>query len=359
MWSITGRRSRWIMTVLVATTLLGVTAVSGWHGAAGAVGARSDRQAMRQQFRVVSGIQYIQDGNSRHTLDVYYPAFWSYNKVLVFVHGGGLSSGDKADYAELGKTYAGLYHYTTVLVNYELSLPNGTAVHPDHIEDVAAAFAWVKAHIGEYYGDPGEIFLLGQSAGAYLVSLLATDIRYLQAEGCSRSDIEGVISLSGYYDLYDYTVYPDNPLGLTEEQVQMFRTMIFNSHRTFIKRQLDNASPYWKASSTQPQFCVMRTENDMPGLDVDAWNFYTKVDAFAGQNPDFFVLQLSDYSEDTWAWSVLSATSAGFDDEATPENEAELVAGHWAEVASMNPTDALDPEHDTSIETVVDFIESH
>lgn len=304
--------------------------------------------------------RYIQDANSKHTLDIYYPASWSHPKVLIFVHGGGLASGDKSQYAELGNTYAGLFHYTTVLVNYELSLPGGTAVHPDHIKDVAAAFSWTKRNIAAFGGNPREMYLLGQSAGAYLVSLLATDAQYLRGVGCSKSDIRGVISLSAYYDLYDFTDYEGNPLGLTDEQIQFFRTMIFNSHRTLNRQQLDQASPYWKASSTQPQFCVMYSENDMPGMSVDSPDFRARVDSFSGQDPQLVMLQLIDYSEVTWAWSVEQARAAGFDNEETPEvDEAELVAGHWAGVASMNPQDALDDYHDTAIETVVNFIESH
>jgi acetyl esterase/lipase len=73
--------------------------------------------------------------------------------------------------------------------------------HPAQIEDVAAAFAWVYRHGGEFGGDQSRIYLMGHSAGGHLVSLLATDRRYLEQQGIPATAIRGVISLSGVYDV--------------------------------------------------------------------------------------------------------------------------------------------------------------
>ena len=40
--------------------------------------------------------------------------------------------------------------------------------HPAHIQDAAAAFAWVTRNIARHGGDPGRILVSGHSAGAYL-----------------------------------------------------------------------------------------------------------------------------------------------------------------------------------------------
>jgi acetyl esterase/lipase len=45
------------------------------------------------------------------------------------------------------------------------------------------------------------MFACGHSAGAHLVSLLATDETYLKAEGLSAKDIKGVVGISGVYDV--------------------------------------------------------------------------------------------------------------------------------------------------------------
>lgn len=57
--------------------------------------------------------------------------------------------------------------------------------HPAHIQDVAAAFAWVKRNIRQHGGDSDRVIVIGHSAGAYLAALLATDSRYLAAHKLS------------------------------------------------------------------------------------------------------------------------------------------------------------------------------
>ena len=70
--------------------------------------------------------------------------------------------------------------------------------------------AWVHANIGDYGGDPAKIFLMGHSAGAHLVALVATDANYLQAEGLDLNVFKAVIPLDT--QAYDLTkVIGDSP----------------------------------------------------------------------------------------------------------------------------------------------------
>jgi acetyl esterase/lipase len=73
--------------------------------------------------------------------------------------------------------------------------------HPEHIKDVARAFAWTHKHIGDYGGRNDQIFISGHSAGGHLVSLLATDDRYLKTLGHALKDIKGAMPLSGVYQI--------------------------------------------------------------------------------------------------------------------------------------------------------------
>jgi acetyl esterase/lipase len=83
-----------------------------------------------------------------------------------------------------------------VLPNYRLS---PEVKHPEHLKDIARAFAWVHAHIAQYGGNPDKLFVAGHSAGGHLVALLATDERYLHEVGLSPGTIRGVIGVSGVY----------------------------------------------------------------------------------------------------------------------------------------------------------------
>ena len=55
--------------------------------------------------------------------------------------------------------------YLPVVPSYRLS---PEVSHPAHIQDVAAAFAWVNRNIRQHGGDPDRIMVIGHSAGAYL-----------------------------------------------------------------------------------------------------------------------------------------------------------------------------------------------
>ncbi|MBI1745741.1 MAG: alpha/beta hydrolase [Acidobacteria bacterium] len=137
----------------------------------------------------------------RHILDLYRPAGRDRFPVLIFIHGGSWQSGNKNLYGLLGYAFSHA-GFGVVIANYRLT--DGSprqVVHPGHIEDVARAFAWVKANLSNYGGDPEKIFISGHSAGGHLVALLALDPQYLAAHDLSTDDIAGVLVLSGVYDV--------------------------------------------------------------------------------------------------------------------------------------------------------------
>lgn len=160
-----------------------------------------------KQFEVkaVTDLAYYdgQDADKvKHKLDLYLPQDHKDFPVVLFVHGGGWTSGDKnyfGMYSAMGRHFARC-GYGAVVTNYRLS-PG--VQHPCHVQDVARAFAWTRKHIKEYGGLPEQLFVCGHSAGGHLVSLLSTDDSYLKAEGCSTKNIKGCISLSGVYLMRD------------------------------------------------------------------------------------------------------------------------------------------------------------
>jgi len=233
-------------------------------------------------------------GGSKHTLDIYHPHGKTGSPVLFFVYGGAWKQGDKNIYVELGNTFAGYYGFTTVVINYEISADPWNAVFPEHIEDVADAFAWTRAHIAEYGGDPQQIWLFGQSAGGHLVSLLATDGSYLNARGLSTSMIRGVISMSGTYDLYDMVRFPLNPLALDPDEILEYKalmTLVFGSYDQAV---LDPYSPSRHTSAGQPPFRIIWAWDDMPGFPEEGQRFFDQVSAMDGPAVDHFLLLESD-----------------------------------------------------------------
>jgi acetyl esterase/lipase len=70
--------------------------------------------------------------------------------------------------------------------------------HPAHVQDAAAATAWVIRNIERYGGDPRKVFVAGHSAGAYLAALLVLDPAQLEGQGLAPASIRGSIPISAF-----------------------------------------------------------------------------------------------------------------------------------------------------------------
>ena len=164
--------------------------------------------ADRYTVRVVRDISYLQGAtyqDHKDKLDIYQPEGRRNAPVIVAYYGGALMAGDKDENTFIGQRFAAA-GFVTVVVNYRLS--PGVA-HPAHVQDAAASLAWVKRRIAEYGGDADRLFVIGHSAGAYLVALLSTDERYLAAHKLSPRDIRGVVPVSAFYWVERSGVAPD------------------------------------------------------------------------------------------------------------------------------------------------------
>ncbi len=91
------------------------------------------------------------------TLDVYRPANAADLPVMVYVHGGAWSFGDKQAVGQKMPFFC-KQGYVFVSVNYRM-LPE-TEV-PDQAQDVAAAVAWMHDHAKEFGGNADRMFLMG------------------------------------------------------------------------------------------------------------------------------------------------------------------------------------------------------
>ncbi|MGH9256849.1 MAG: alpha/beta hydrolase [Vicinamibacterales bacterium] len=177
-------------------------------------GAQSHKVAVVRNLDYVAGVEHP-DGKDR--LDLYIPDGVRNAPVIFSLHGGLLMMGDRAEESFVGQRFAAA-GYLTVVTSYRLS---PRVSHPAHIQDAAAAFAWVKRNIRQHGGDPDRIIVIGHSAGAYLAMLLVTDSRYLAAHKLSPSDIKGVVPVSGFFWVDKPGVAPDRPTSVwgTDQRV--------------------------------------------------------------------------------------------------------------------------------------------
>jgi arylformamidase len=151
------------------------------------------------------------------SLDLYVPSQTTPDAnlpIMLYVHGGGLVKGDKSNLKghETAFPNAGCI---VACMNYRKSGPTaaGTdkAMYPDHVEDVAAAVAWLYYNAKKIGGDSNRIYLMGHSMGAGLVALVATDEQFLAKYNISLGSLKGVIcNDGGHFDLMERAKRPQS-----------------------------------------------------------------------------------------------------------------------------------------------------
>jgi acetyl esterase/lipase len=142
----------------------------------------------------------------RNLLDVFAPETASSARpVLIFVHGGGFTSGDRrsnfsnAFYDNI-MLWAARNGFVGVNMTYRLA---PASPWPAGAEDIAAAVQWVADNIAVRGGDGARIFLMGHSAGASHVAGYVSHPQFYSVKG---GGLAGAIMVSGIYDLATWPV---------------------------------------------------------------------------------------------------------------------------------------------------------
>ena len=120
--------------------------------------------------------------------------------VVIFVHAGSWSGGDKNQYSFIGATLAE-QGWLGVTVDYRLY---PAVKFPAFVDDVALAVQYVREHAAQWGGDRERIYLMGHSAGAHIALMAALDPQFLHARGGDSHWLCGVIGLAGAYDFMPF-----------------------------------------------------------------------------------------------------------------------------------------------------------
>lgn len=193
------RRWRWVLALLLAPPLLlvGIAVVNGplalslldWMAGGG-----------RGVAFAGAGLSFGRHGEK---LDVYRPSGTRSNArlpVVVFLYGGGWRSGTRQGYAFAGRALASR-GFVAIVPDYR-KVP--AIRFPAFLQDNADAVRWARDHAADFGGDPDRIGLVGHSAGAYAVAMLALDRRWLKAAGVPEHAIGAAVGLAGPYDFYPF-----------------------------------------------------------------------------------------------------------------------------------------------------------
>lgn len=144
----------------------------------------------------------------KQVVDVFRPTARTRLPVLIFVHGGAYTLGDKNAYGEVYSNVGYWFARQGILaVNANYRLAPGTK-WPGAAQDVGAIIGWARENVSRFGGDPERIFIMGHSAGATHVAGFVFDKALHPATG---PGVAGVVLMSGRYRLVDDPADPNAP----------------------------------------------------------------------------------------------------------------------------------------------------
>ena len=186
------------------------------------------------------------------------PGTASVKKVMVYIHGGGYTAGDAA--LTIPTDLVADYDVIVVTIHYRLGffgfLSSGDAAAPGNngLRDQVMALQWVKDNIREFGGDPSDVTVLGESAGA-------TSVSFLSLSPYTRGLFTKAVMQSGT------AVAPWASLSPTKARNYMYR----------LASRLD-CLPWWSLASpvdyhnkiisclrNKPAFSIESFEDNLPG----------------------------------------------------------------------------------------------
>lgn len=208
-----------------------------------------------QGIKVYEDISYGSNRDKKQVLDIFVPETQEESlPVIVQIHGGGWTLGDKKDNHGYCR-YLASKGYVTIAMNYTLA---PKARHPNQEKIVLQAMTWIHDHIKEYKGNRDRIYLSGDSGGAHLAACTAAICTnpacaklYDVKPPLNSKQLAGMILFYGAFDFH--TAFTSGfPLVKVSYQSFLGTTDIINH-----KELMNNASPIMHVDSNFPRTIML------------------------------------------------------------------------------------------------------
>lgn len=170
-------------------------------------GCRKDNNTVDSDTPAQSYTDVAYGGDPKQKMDIYLPAdrTAAATKVIILIHGGGWTIGDKADFTVYADTLKKrLPGYAIFNINYRLA-SGSSNLFPTQENDVKAAVEFIYTKRNEY-SISNKLVLLGASAGAHLSLLHAY-------KNTTPVKIKAVVDFFGPADLTDMYNNPASVLA--------------------------------------------------------------------------------------------------------------------------------------------------
>jgi acetyl esterase/lipase len=179
--------------------------------------ALADDASPSTDFQVLKDTAYLAAGRSERA-DLYLPAKRGPKErspAVVVIHGGGWTTGDKAEEREVNiATNLVKAGYVVLSINYVLST-GGKVTWPQNVYDCKTAVRWLRKYADRWQIDANHIGVIGGSAGGHLAAFLAVTKpeHHFDPDGPYGEfscRVQCAVDLYGPVDLMDYK--PDLPM---------------------------------------------------------------------------------------------------------------------------------------------------
>lgn len=199
------------------------------------------------EVKLIENLVYDAEIKEAGLLDIYLPQVSGDEKLplLIYFHGGGLESGDKADDRDMYLELAA-WGIIVVSANYRMYPQVG---YPVFIEDAAKAVAY-GLHCVKEYAEYGPVWIGGISAGGYLSMMLHFAPKFLADCGVDETHMAGYIFDAGQPTVH-FNVLRERGIDTQAVRVDEAAPIYYL------------AEPY--TANLQQHFLVVSAENDMPG----------------------------------------------------------------------------------------------
>ena len=210
------------------------------------------------------------------TMDIYIPsaAVTRPLPLAIYVHGGGLTSGDKADISPIFLNALASAGYAVASVNYHLA---PLYKYPAQIKDVKCAIRYLRANAQSYGLNGSEIFAFGTSSGGELVALAALTGPHSQFDIGpylnESSSLTAAVDMFGPTNLTSYSSYSDT-------------LRVFGNNQT----DMVLASPTHFIAANSPPIMIIQGVDDTNVPESQSIQFYEKLTA-AGDQTQLILVQ--------------------------------------------------------------------
>jgi len=253
--------------------------------------------AKENSYRYITeekNIAYCSTKEREPKLDVFYPNEKTERKriAIIFIHGGGWRSGNKAMHYPLLQQLTAL-GYVCITPEYRLSTE---ALYPAAIYDIKTVIRWVRKNAAKYNIDVNKIIASGHSAGGELAAFAgATNgIKQFEGNGCYKefsSKVNAVIDLDGTLAF----IHPESGEGDDSKRTSS-ATYWFGYSKTENPELWKQAAPLSHVGKHTPptQFINSGVARMHAGREdfikvLEKYNIYSEVKAFEG-SPHSFIL---------------------------------------------------------------------